>query len=120
MDNKEEILAGNILIAEFDNWVKTKVSGINGWLRYGLIHIDTQFNYHKSWDSLMPVIDKIERLECVDYTKQYNEHEQVYDFEINLKEDGDTSSFIVSSDNKIESAYCCVVKFIEWYNNRNK
>lgn len=69
--------------------------------------------YHTSWDWLMPVIEKIEKLN--------------YDFEIlggcwviikDVDPDRDESTEIieVSSKTKMQTVYNAVCQFIEWYN----
>lgn len=72
--------------------------------------------YHKSWDWLMPVVEKIEMLDCVlAVTISTNEvtiesmNEEFTFIEVIRWEDKDS----------IRGVYKAVVEFIEWY-NKNK
>lgn len=55
MDNKEVIEGGNILIADFMKYP-------NGKLFHGSFHPKHYMPFDKSWDALMPVVEKIEGL----------------------------------------------------------
>lgn len=75
-------------------------------------------NYHNSWNSLMPVVDKINNI-------QDEEHQFLFFFEItpnccNVFKRGDK---VVSNEHGatfIEMVYITVVLFIEWYNENHK
>jgi hypothetical protein len=66
-----------------------------------------ELQYHKSWDWLMPVVDKIESLN--------------FSIEMNKQEEGDYQCLIIKKDilvqtfsnNKIEAVYNAVIKFIK-------
>lgn len=65
----------------------------------------TGFSYHNSYDSIMPVVEKIESLGhsvIIDGTqcKIFMDHDWINYYK----------------DSKIESVYASVVKFIQWYN----
>lgn len=128
MTNKE-ILEGNRLIADF---IKMTVDDD------GIVYVDDKFfdeledNYyeesdfpyneylfHKSWNWLMPVVEKIESLE-------FGEHEY---FTVNIV--GGNNSYIESSTgeliteimgrdrSKIFTVWTAVIEFIKWYNDNN-
>ena len=72
-----------------------------------------QLKFHTSWDWLIPVIEKIEKLN--------------YDFEIlggcwviikdvDPNRDESTEIIEVSSETKMQTVYNAVCQFIEWYN----
>jgi hypothetical protein len=68
--------------------------------------------YHKSWDWLMPVVEKIEGMG--------------YEFGITtdcsyIHENESTGWLYHSNDNgsKIENTYNCVLQFIQWYNKNH-
>jgi len=103
---KEEIIQNNKLIAEFDGRVNT------------MCHNNTTaspYDYEKSWDWLMPIIEKIEglgfevligRISC----------------NINkiLDRENPIASFVCGDiSRKIEIVYDTVIEFINWY-NKNK
>ena len=80
---------------------------------------DVDLHYHKSWDWLMPVVEKIENV----YTKKYKsgfivriEYKDIFVMTL------DTSEELIicdQSDSKLEGVYWTCVKFIKWY-NKNK
>lgn len=64
MTKKKDYIKSNILIALFMGWEidnsfpdKDRV-----YRNKNTIELDSTFKYHKSWDSLMPVIEKIQEL----------------------------------------------------------
>jgi hypothetical protein len=99
---------------------------------------DSQF--HKSWDWLMPVVEKIESLDLSEWMYSWEDldGETRYNFEgisveiektrcwiyINLSLDPywtiNEKTFKVKYETKLEAAYESVVEFIEWYNERKK
>jgi hypothetical protein len=75
----------------------------------------TMFYYHKDWNWLMEVVEKIESLENTRFDFQINQYNvRIYDHE-NIE-------FIVelNRDTKIEATYNACVEFIKWYNEQNK
>jgi len=78
-----------------------------------------QTKFHKDWNWLMEVVDKIESL-----------NDGAYD--VNILKNGteiinysETTIVIsnvcnISYENKIEHTYSAVVEFIKWYNEQNK
>ena len=66
------------------------------------------FKYHKSWDWLMPVVDKIDKLvpngrTFIEYTEDL--------WWVNLDK-----AWAESRVSKIDATYKAVVEFIKWYN----
>jgi hypothetical protein len=71
------------------------------------------YQFHISWDWLMPVVDKIESFEGT--------HGNNYKFTIQNETSYIDCTNIISSPSvksKIESTYQVVVEFIEWYNEQ--
>ena len=102
----------NKLIAEFMGFVEVD----SGWYNY-MPQLQAQdLKYHVSWDWLMPVVDKIERIVfdeensfnvtigsgiyCVVQDLHGECYEMIYDDE----------------ETKIEAVYKAVVDFIKWHN----
>lgn len=90
---------GNKLIKDFMN---SEISPKD----YTLLIVAINGNYHKSWDWLMPVLEKIEKLDNV--------------YSIDIEIGGAVSIFsdktFESIIGGIESAWKVTVKFIKWYN----
>jgi hypothetical protein len=58
---EQEIADGNGLIAAYDGGNKKVI--LNQWKENGVFHADAKFvdiDYHKEWEYLMPVVEKIE------------------------------------------------------------
>lgn len=82
----------------------------------------TYLNY-KSWNNLMPVIDKIEEL---GYRVTLQKHQcQVWDLKPskeNIERLGDLAGFLIDADfhdDKLQNAYEAVTCFIELHNKKN-
>jgi len=111
---KEEILEGNKLIAKFMN-LDIITDGIS-WF-------DTSYKalkkYNSSWDSLIPVVEKIESLPTKDKSRYVVD---IASYTCDITQELDAEHFlgtIVSTiyPTKIEAVWNACVKFIEWYNN---
>lgn len=112
MDN--ETLEGNKLIAEFMGWNKMPETYNNEKgevVSYGrsqdlytlsLINYKNanEFEYHSSWDWLMPVIKKIENIN----------HDSAVILEEQVK------VLLLPIYSEINKVWCAVVEFIKWYN----
>ena len=84
-----------------------------------------QFYYHKSWDWLMPVVEKIESehdasylcrivsRRCIIYDSNIADQAAVYQG----SGEGIVSGF-VNQDSKLIACYKAVVQFIKWYNQQ--
>lgn len=131
---KEDILKYNPLIAKFMGYEYEigEETQPRGWYtlikstlisdtthREYLCRNDLEMKYHKSWNWLMDVVEKIE--ENTPYKINILECEcEIY----SIVSDG----FITSKnsiidkyrDTKIEAVYEAIVEFIEWYNSKNK
>lgn len=131
---KEEILESNKLIAEFmggkyNNQVNFRIAQNEIWLP---IHGVTKFNtadlgsgkileYHKSWDWLMPVVEKIESLGYTTLIKNYGDEFSNFVEILNTDEDPlqiccFTEHVMLKS--KLELTYKAVIEFIKWYNEK--
>jgi hypothetical protein len=112
---KEEILNGNKLIAEF---MGAKRMPHNSKLTPTLYEFPESIGntnthkwatdyliYHKSWDWIMPVVEKIENL---GYIVSITGH--------NCRIEGDHVLFTSIRYNKMHSTHETVLEFIQWYN----
>lgn len=156
--NKEEIIEGNKIIAQFMGYEyfpfdETKMQTLNdvpldqmnGWHRPSLGHykIDgwylyrthNELRYHRDWNWLMTVLDKIENIADVEIsirgwrTEIDGQEKQIKNCIIrvpdrNGERDFETGgwedylfSIIHGDDTKILATYKCVVEFIKWYND---
>jgi hypothetical protein len=120
---EEEIIQNNLLIAQFMGYTKgTYDHGINGveeiWQNYsiedGHYKSEREFDYERDWNSLMPVVEKIESL---GYFCMINRWTSVY------TGFGQTPSQMsitnVEGKSKIGNTYRAVLAFIEWINSKN-
>ena len=106
----DEILIDNKLIAEFienDKQCKEAMKYFDNE-EFGTITFDTTgLKYHKSWDWLMPVVEKI-TLILKNPKKEYEtQWRKLYDYQ--------SYSFF---EGNIMSVYGGVVEFINWYNKQ--
>jgi hypothetical protein len=123
MENNE-IIKGNKLIAEFmgykyyphpakdSGWRKEK-----GHLKlhgYFLCRTNKQLEYHSSWDWLMPVVEKISET----YTVNIQSY-PVMGFDVRFNE-GTYRRAYSENESAIKAVWTAVIKFIEWYNQKNK
>ena len=114
-------------IAGFMGWEKSPYPNLpNKMYRNNLtkgISID-QFEYHKSWNALMPVVEKIETL--------FNDGILVIIKDQRCYIEVDTQRALVEeiiipenfysgfSDTKFKAVYSTVTEFLAWYNSRPK
>lgn len=119
--NKEEIMAGNVLIAEFMGFVKEdKFYKYIEWDENsddfgGQFYIEPQNMYfNTSWDWIMPVVEKINEIDNfkfrveVCYKSCY-----IWDGDVQISVWGNCESTIIA-------VYKAVVEFIKWYNVSQK
>lgn len=131
-----ELIGNNKIIALFMGWKKDEsgfypiaqhqydnkgyiIDGEKGFYQGDRpLHI-----YHKSWDWLMPVIDKIEslgfnfRMESKYEVTSDNESRILYMCDFDNKEHIINLACYTS---KIDCVYGCIIKFIEWHKlNKN-
>lgn len=126
---EQEIIDGNKLIAEF------MVYGEHGLWSYGdnakeRISKDAHdgtLKYHSSWDWLMPVVEKIAKLEVEKEKVVTNGNESYFDSyypRTFAMVNAATQQFMVrinrfalhESNSLIEATFSAVVEFIKWYN----
>ena len=110
---REEIDKNNKLIAEFMGGKLKWLNKIDSSYVSGYANI-AGLKFHKSWDWLMPVVEKIESLNINEIPIEVHIHSNdclISDIEHNSI--GELSSL----GSKIKSVYECVVEFIKWYNN---
>ena len=100
-------LESNKLIAEFDGRINK------------LCHNNTTatpYDYHKSWDWLMPIVEKIEKM--VNNVTIDQKYSLIYTgFMFNDKQDFQWQE---NKGSKLENTYNVVVEFILWYNENKK
>lgn len=144
---EQEIIEGNKLIAEF---MKIELFGNNKDYTEALLicsmldfpvnpctHFDNtqdtiylgEMRFHKSWDWLMPVVEKIEHLYEDEHTLprfEINSHHVCFSIAHPLSEYKSwiVGSYLESSEklkatSKIEAVYMVVINFIKWYNIKN-
>ena len=128
-------MENNKLIAEFMG-VKIGVDSYSYRPGQSDLLKEENLNYHKSWDWLMPVVEKIESLdlkECgyqwegIDGETMYNNGSIYVEIErnhcciwVDLSLDPphtiNKKTYYIKYDTKIEATYDAVVEFIEYYN----
>ena len=124
----ERLIKNNKLIADFIEASKTSNCKDNEMFipDQTICRIDTIelgkghiLKFHKSWDWLMPVVEKIESEFCSSNIHYYSagmmKQEYVVEF-LGYNIDYDNSQYDKS---KIKAVYKAVIKFIKWY-NKNK
>jgi hypothetical protein len=89
----------------------------------GDAHCFTKLKYHTSLDWLMPVIEKIESINCVyhfdiQYDSKYSENNKYYT--TILLSDKTTLGIRKGNRTIILSIYEAVVEFIKWYNENKE
>jgi hypothetical protein len=110
------------------------------YIRYNKEYKIEDSQFHKSWDWLMPVIEKIESLDLSDWMYSWEDMDGStrYNFEGISVEIENTRCWIYINlsldpywtinektnnkrfDTKLEAVYEAVVEFIEWYNERKQ
>ena len=92
----------------------------------GIAYPINKLHYHKSWDWLMPVVEKIESFQDGDDGDSMRGH--LYNFRIEQNFvyilDGESMGIFgrdviieMNGDNKLDATYNAVVEFINQYNN---
>lgn len=129
--SKEEINAvdGNELISEF---MDAKDSG-NGWVviphrgwGYQRRHYPKTLKYHKSWDWLMPVVEKISNTVIKGYPPMNSDElvkvEIITSSYVRISNLRDTPIFanVSIEGSNIMAVWKAVVQFIKWYNQQKQ
>lgn len=119
---REEILAGNKLIAEFQGWKfewkdqwHGSFEGSDRWLitqKEFEILLERGFDFHKSWDKLMSVVEKIEK---------ENYGIKICRRKVEVYIDSTKETIIEAKEKcKMDSLYVGIIKFLNWHNiNKN-
>ena len=76
--------------------------------------------YHKDWNWLMSVVEKIENLQDENNCAIYNVQIEQSFTEIIDNHTSETIIYDIDADSKIEAVYNIVIEFIKWYNEQNK
>jgi hypothetical protein len=100
----------NKLIAEFMGYEIT-TDGISTLIKGDCYNVTPLPMYHLRWDYLMPVVEKIETLDCIEYVSI-----TLNDVLIRIK-GIDTIDYCRQGD-KLYNTYSAVVEFIKWYNKQ--
>lgn len=111
MRKDEQVANGNYSIAKFDDYLNRNQ---NPSIEYTddewLLKIADSMEYHSSWQWLMPVVDKIEKIGA----SVFIQNDACW-----IKPNFLKPKFTISnlSDNsKIEAVWLSVIEFINWYN----
>lgn len=80
---------------------------------------DAPFQFHKSWDWLMPVVEKIENADCVSHIG-WTIDLGLFVIEVETNEEIRTLESNKNHETNIQCVYNAVVKFIKWYNKKQK
>jgi hypothetical protein len=123
-------IENNKLIAEFMGLTVIDKKDITEKTDVTKYSVTEYQQYHKSWDWLIPVVEKIEQTITID--KDFNEHHDlqvswrviIYDGTCEIYYSsmcyGQTLKFSRESTTKLEATYKAVVEFIKWYNENKK
>lgn len=129
---QEEIIEGNRLIAKFKGWFEEE-NGLEGtWYEiqghakyvafstYKETYRDLPF--HRSWDWLIPVVEKIDQLEIVYYFSiLFNHSSDILLTNVKISDyDNNFYQHIKGDENTIDIVYKTTVEFIKWYNLKTK
>lgn len=117
-------MTDNELIAEFMGmssfktehdtfWHPTEKASPENWKYHSL---DLDHFYEKSWDWLMPVVEKIYLLREVKQVSITPGKTRIW-FSDHIK-DSYIESPLKPENNSITECFSCVVKFIKWYNQQ--
>jgi hypothetical protein len=111
-----EIIEGNRLIGNFMNlWIisssDTKISEDQHW--------EDELEYHKSWNELMPVVEKIEAL--MYRVNIFRFSCEISHYSVDAPHILEEKIYHVDSEQpKIHSVYQAVIKFLHWHNSVKK
>lgn len=125
---KKEIIDVNKLIAKFmggkecDGGYVKRPSEMDAFKFGKKTYSSSELSYHKQWDWLMPVIDKIESKgfdTVIDF--RYNPYSKRKDKMFHwcqIGKDKTADDLYGSGETKILSTYKAVIKFVKWYNKQ--
>ena len=128
----KNIIENNKLIAEFLDWefddlsetfetpfLKLVETHAFGDEQFSCKLQDFELEFHRSWDWLMVVVEKIESIEYGIYQVDILQEGCKILERCRLLIDNRVGK-LESDTTKIESVYLACVEFIKWYNNKNK
>lgn len=125
-NEKEEVMTDNELIAEFMRWRKTTTGYmvpntypiIDGYDTGETEFTDEFLEFDTRWDWLMPVVDRIHKMDkmvCINfYTESNTVVSKIYSW--GLGDDVHQKEF--ESESAIKSVYDAVVNFIKWHEQK--
>jgi uncharacterized iron-regulated protein len=132
MENKK-IIEGNKLIAEFMEVKNVREYELNSKHKCLIISDDDGFidyveginflSYNDNWNRIMPVVEKIKKLEFEfntfsDYTKTEKYRNEVRISELSVDK---YCRILIRNTDMLDAIFNAVVEFIKWYNeNKNK
>lgn len=134
---------GNVLIAVFDGyekhiWSNPKYADTPYYMKKGVAGEPEakHFKYHKDWNALMPVVEKIESLTHPlllngYFTARINKVSKLENYcpiefhwnKVGRRNEGTANIVSISrgdSESKIEAIWSAVVQFIEWHNQQKQ
>jgi len=121
MKTEDEIIEGNMLIAEFMS--VSQVSAENGHFYYVNGDSYKELRYHSSWDWLMPVVEKINKMNAAIVINPHNVNITTHVIDHLLQDDSYLKQYFFKPSGHnytpIEAVWQCVVEFIKWYNEKN-
>lgn len=126
----------NTLIALFMGYVWSREQDGKTYLKRQPLQLDIyslrpiNLGYHRSWDWLMPVVEKIEKIGETDDEYGCIVHISTIDVRINKKIAAWSESkkyyshclvdLKLTPMSKIDATYKAVIEFIKWYNKQHK
>lgn len=121
-----DTLEGNKLITEIDGWVLFPAYPFEGttticipehYERGQDWHSLEKITYHSSWDSLMPVVEKIEDIGYMVVIKRTSKRTGFCQI---IAMDSQFRGIAQYHASKITAVWLAVVDFIQWYNTQPK
>lgn len=122
---QSEIIEGNRLIAVFHGWKHIPTPKGKGkgywdfpeWKRASWS--EESLEYHRSWDWLMPVVDKVESLTVEDGRGPVNFIVSMDSTYCVISQGGEGVVADYQGDNRMECTYHAILRFIRWYNSQS-
>lgn len=129
--DKQEIIEGNKLIAEFMGWtiepgMEDDKDPYYNWNKGFSMALLSDLLFHEKWDWLMPVVEKIE--DCFGGSIMVRIHDKRCHIEMGtqygITKKGENidvpDCYNGFCKTKIEATWKSVVKFIKWYNSQKQ
>lgn len=124
---KQKIIEGNNLIAEFLKLEKEEFIGydVSVFMHSKSCKVLTEdLCFHRDWCWLMPVVEKIEKLEFINvimsktYLGEFSIEISKYTPTYKMQQINKVVFIKEKTFTKIESVYMAVIEFIKWYNQQ--